>query len=267
MTWVIGSPTMFGYSVCIADVQASWVSNGRIQKTKDCVQKLHPISRFFTVGFSGSIYMGYEVVSALQGWFNPVQPQGAWIPEYAATKITKIARRVFKVQTDEVKKLGLSLLMASVSPKKDDGIPGEAMTQCYIIRSPCFAPEPIQWGFFGSIGSGSDVGIYKDNLNKLNEKPMSPLMQMEVGNPKGYAAALMSNISLTVRNNPTTGISRHFQVAVVERGQIYVVNNDYTANVGEVNEEKIVMPKLAKNLVEFKKMSANESLDFLTAIA
>src|ERR1039458_6063314 len=61
MTWIIGTPTMFGYSFGISDVRVK-LGNREI----DCLQKIHPVGRFIAAGFAGAVRIGFEMVDELR---------------------------------------------------------------------------------------------------------------------------------------------------------------------------------------------------------
>jgi hypothetical protein len=62
MTWIIGTPTMFGYSFGISDVRVTLGGNREI----DCLQKVHPVGRFIAAGFAGTVRIGFEMVDGLR---------------------------------------------------------------------------------------------------------------------------------------------------------------------------------------------------------
>lgn len=61
MTWVFGSPTMLGSSVCLADVQVSIGS-----QTFDCLRKVYAIDRNLMAGFAGNVAVGFRMLVTLQ---------------------------------------------------------------------------------------------------------------------------------------------------------------------------------------------------------
>lgn len=265
MTWVIGVPTMFGYSVGLADIQATLEYTNGKREYIDCIQKIFPVGKFLVAGFSGSVEIGYFLIEDLKNWLIVPDPTQAWMPDYVGFKWHKRARKLYSVIKPE-KRRECSLLIIGVHPQKDNGLPGEAKTYACIMKSPDFKPEIIPPGRVGSIGSGNNIKEYMDTLAKLNTW-YNPLMQMEVGNPGGYGQALAINLVLGVKNNPSPGISKHFHIYTVRRGTILLTNSNHEEfpNIGL--SKKIEMPKVATNWTEFIEILKKKGLSLNSAEA
>lgn len=264
MTWVIGVPTMFGYSIALADIQATLTYPEKTKQYFDCVQKLFPIGKFIAAGFSGSIELGYLFIEDLKRWADI--PQGtAWIPECFSMDYQRRARFIYS-KIPKNKQKPLELLFVAVYPQKDSGIKGESQTYAFKMVAPKFAPVAINAGQVISIGSGNNVKEYKRSIELFNDG-YNPLMQMEINNPGGYGQALMINFSINVGNDPTPGISSHFHIAEVRRGVIRVGTNDHSNFDNDGKEINFRMPKVATNWQEFKQIMENEGVSLANAEA
>lgn len=267
MTWVIGVPSMFGYSFGLADVQATIeYQNGKKEYVDAVVQKIFPIAKFIAAGYSGSIEVGFYLIEDLQKWAFLPDSKTAWIPDCLVLKWHRRARWLFS-RLNKQKQQYTEIILIGVYPQKGNGIPGQAQTYCCIMRSPKFIPEIISAGKIGSIGSGNGVDSYMKILNEINTRGYSPLMQMEVQNPGGYGNALSTLITIKVRENPTPGISKHLHICVVRRGSIKITSSDYSVTDKNGRVEEVKMPKVANNWNEFQSIMNKKGIKLANAIA
>src|SRR5437879_4856448 len=94
MTWIIGSPTSFGYVMGLADIQVSWGENG---PRHDCLRKVYEVAPFIAAGFSGSVRIGFSLLEDLAQFLSPPPETGeSWIPRWVALKWNRHARRIFR---------------------------------------------------------------------------------------------------------------------------------------------------------------------------
>ena len=261
MTWVVGIPTMFGYSVGLADIQATITFNDRTKKYFDCVQKIFPIEKFIVAGFCGSIKIGFKLIEDLKRYGQLPDQSVAWVPDLLVQRWRRRARRIFS-QLPAGEQRSTQIILLGVYPQRDNGIPGEPQSYCCIMRSPEFEPIKINPGRIDSIGSGNNVDQYLEVINSINSDAYHPLMQLEVNNPGGYGRALMIRLSLDVEQTPTSGISNHFHYYLARRGSIEYGNNDHqvTPMVGQATN--ITMPtRIAKNWEEFNEIMEDEGIN------
>jgi hypothetical protein len=61
MTWVFGSPTWLGTSVCLADIQ---VTVG--DTTFDCLRKVYGLDQNVMAGFAGNVRTGFAMLARLK---------------------------------------------------------------------------------------------------------------------------------------------------------------------------------------------------------
>ena len=95
----------------------------------------------------------------------------------------------------------------------------------------------------------------------------SGLLQAEVGNTGGWAAALSGAIGMMLYRKQVDGISVHAHVHVAYRGGIQHWANDWTHGFGSASEEKIRMPKVARSFLELVHMAQAKGLDATSSIA
>lgn len=252
MTWVIGAPTMFGYSVALADIQVTLTFPDGSKRFLDALQKLFLVGRFVAAGFSGSVEVGYLLLDDLIRWARLPNDKTAWIPDCLMIKWRRRARFIFSKLPIEKQRL-TEILLVSVYPQRSNGIPNEPQSYGCILRSPNFEVEKIVPGRIGSIGSGNNVAKYKESLEKLNTG-YNPLMQLEVGTPGGYGQALSISLSLDVKNNPVAGISPHFHVAIVRRGKMLFGTNNHKSVTRDGLHLNFKMPPVASTWGEFERI-------------
>jgi len=80
MTWVIGTPTMFGYGIGISDVRVTLADGSE----RDCLQKIYPVGRFLAMGFAGSVRIGFAMIDAISGYLKTDDDTGMWDPTAVA---------------------------------------------------------------------------------------------------------------------------------------------------------------------------------------
>jgi len=258
MTWVIGAPTMFGYSIALADIQVTLTYPDKSKKYLDAIQKLFPIGKFVVAGFSGDVEIGYLLMEDLRRWFFLPEKERAWIPDCLVMDWKRRARFIYS-KIPPKRQCAVELLFVAVYPQKNNGIPGEAQTFACKMKSPLFEPAKIDPGKVISIGSGNNVAEYRRTIDQL-ATGYNSLMQMEVNNPGGYGLAITINTSINVKNNPEKGLSSHFHTAEVRRGKISFGTNDHSGFDAEGSEVKFKMPEVATNWTEFKEKMKQQGI-------
>ena len=110
-----------------------------------------------------------------------------------------------------------------------------------------------------SIGSGNGIEAYREHVRHADKNPM-PMMKMEVGTRQGMGRVLAMTTAITVRQNPTPGVSRYFHLATVTRGRIEIV----PVNIGEPGEDgdflEDPMPPVATTWPEFQAFARQRGL-------
>lgn len=226
MTWVIGSAGIMGNGMLMGDVQVTIsYGNGR-EKYIDCLQKVYKVSNSISAAFAGDVELGLYLIQDLYKSLNGIPPNHSWIPDFFFYRhYQRRIRWIFRNLKPEYKNRNVQLMIIAISPVMGDTVGGGGLplTHGYILRWPDFKIEKMTRNKFYSIGSGSEVELYKNELNRINEDQFNNMMQFEVNNPGGYARSMSYHLQQIVEDNmPVNGISKHFLVSVVFRGKVEI---------------------------------------------
>jgi hypothetical protein len=255
MTWIIGSPTLFGYAAGVSDIQVTW-PDGR---TADCLLKVYPVATNIAAGFSGSVQAGFWLLGDLAETLRPETRQGLWfLPRQVAVRWHRRARKLFSQLPSNSKRS--SLMLFGVSPVEDLGIPGWARSDVIVLDSSRgFEPVYAERAKAVSIGSGSGIGEYSSAL----EKTIADKSYFEVGAmlPGGGVAWWLANsVSRVVRENPKAGISSSVLYTVVQRAGISTHPHEFTEVDLDGTKREFRLPWIAKSWDEFKSYSTQNGL-------
>jgi len=251
MTWIIGTPYVFGYGVLIGDVQVTDEDSG---ETYDAVMKIFPVCRGLIAGFAGNVELGFALIQSLKDdyKFPDDTEKPLWYPEHLAENIPETLQKMYEKISKKTGKKFVHIIIAGVDPRLESDM---KVPYCYIFKSDeNFSPYRIPRGKIESIGSGSTVTTYVDQLEELQKgKTMAEFSQFEVHNTGGYARMLAHSIGDTLEKNPTQGISPHlFTVIVGTAEEPVVATNDRKYFTDPPIEFK--MPEVAFSWMEFKKL-------------
>jgi hypothetical protein len=252
MTWIVGAAASTGYAVGISDIRVSF-GNGQ---ELDCLQKLYPMARFIAAGFAGSVEIGFKMLDGLAYQLRGAPNDQAFLPEEVSACFAPLAKDIFKDASAASRDLGSQIILLGAHPTEDLGIPGWARCMVHILSSPDFVPQSSSIGQAASIGSGSQIGTYRDALARLSADPLS-LIKMDTTGVGASSLILSMVVQKTVERNPAQGISSHAHVCIVRRGSISIQPND--EDVYPPNGEKIEfrMPPVATTWDEFVKRLAS----------
>lgn len=268
MTWVIGASSLFGYGVLLSDIQVT-VGNKRF----DLLQKGYPLSKFIAGGFAGSVKIGFELLQSLSDMLQmpPNSDHLAWDPLKIAPHWSPIAKNIFAQATPQEKVLGSRFLIVAASPYPLGGTwPPGWDSKIFLIRfsSPDFKPQIMSKRVkFCSIGSGARVDKFKRIIRTKGKLGIfDSTLKTEVRNPFGWAKTLASSLFSLVDENPQDGISKHFNIITVKRGEINQSHINYKIHLpdGTTKEEK--MPELARSYHELEAMLAERKINISGAI-
>jgi hypothetical protein len=260
MTWVIGAASQIGYAVGSSDVCVTF-SDG---STRDCLQKIYPVTRFIAVGFAGSAAIGFAMLDEISRWLAPLPDNMAWIPDETAEMFPQVAKTVWD-RADELERAGQSDLMMLAAHPTAEGLPGHAICFAYIFRSPDFVPIAIPRGRLESIGCGSEVEAYNAELSGFSDSRLA-FMQGEEMKRRLGTIFLEQIISDVVKKKPTVGVSPHFHICRVERGGIEIRPNDYKTYNPDDRIVDFKMPPVARSRREFQDILATFALPAAGAI-
>ena len=254
MTWVVAASTIYGYGALYSDVQVTF----RDGTTRDLLQKAYPVSNFIAAGFAGSVKIGFMLVQSLMDHLalpGEALDKFAWDPIIAAVGWAPIAKAVFQAAEPAEQALASRLLLVGVSPTETSGIGAKV----YFTRfaSPDFAPKimgrPIK---VCGIGTGAGVTEYKHSIKPLF-RLTSGILKAEIGRPGGWGNQLGHSISHTLGQNPRTGISRHLNIIIVERGQFRLGKTDQTIHYPDGTKTEFKMPAVARGYEEFLALASS----------
>jgi hypothetical protein len=263
MTWVCAASTIYGYGALYSDVQVTF-PDGR---TADLVQKAYPLSNFIAAGFAGSVRIGFMLLQSLGDALSlpsKALETHAWEPKWVSQNWRPIAKSVFDSAPKEEKVHGAHVLMLGVSPTENHGL----VAKVYFTRfaspdfRPCIMSRPIK---VCSIGSGAKVREYHQSLKPLF-RITSGILKAEVMHAGGWARGLGFSISQRLTDHPRSGISRHFHILIVKRGEILVETNDENIYPPDGSCIEIRMPQVAQGYEQFLELAQSLGHDAAGAI-
>lgn len=248
MTWVVGTPTFFGYAILVSDIRVTVTLPRGQNHYFDCLQKIHPVSKSMLAGFAGSVKIRFRMLGQLEYESAKVSPDEDWVLDIIATTWwPRLARKIFEASEVGEKTLGSQIIIAAGHPDKNMGDAPWPQTGVYTFSSPNFEPKKGDYGQVLSIGSPEKR--YTDALNQLvaDFSFMQPAVVGEFGPGSTLADALKREIA----ENPLPGISSLFQVGTVSRMKVSVNNFVETRFMGGGERLEDRFPLLACNYEEF----------------
>lgn len=272
MTWVLGTPTILGYGLIIADIQVS-VHTPNGTEFIDGIQKVFPVGRYIAAGFAGDVEFGFRLIEDLARCLElPAEDEDTgWLPAWVMDRWQHRARSLFAEWGGDEER-GVDLLVAGAwqedtTPTEEEAFiahifPPGVRTYACILRSPAFAVEVIRPMTVGSIGSGNDVEAYRRLLNDMNQHPAAYLHAEIVGGVRdGLASVMGHSLGGDIEKTPAPGISPHMLICVVRPDSISLTPNDSDWIVGP-NERKPQrrMPPLARSWSELEALMQSRGL-------
>lgn len=248
MTWIVGTPTIFGYAILVSDIRVTFTATDGRKHYLDCLQKIYPVSKSMVGGFAGSVQIGFRMLAQLQYESAKVPPDTDWVLDIIAnTWWPRLARRIFKGSEAREKNLGSQIILAAAHPSKNMGDSPWPQTQVYSFSAPNF--EPIKASYRQILSIGSPDSRYTDALNRLVSNFV--FMQASVAGEFGPGSMLAHALEQEISEAPLPGISLLFQVGIASRAK-FTINNFIETRVaasGESREDSF--PRLASNYSEF----------------
>jgi hypothetical protein len=223
MTWIVGMPTSFGYSIGISDIRVTLADGSE----RDCLQKIYSISNSIALGFAGSVAIGFAMVTAMRQWLCCDEPNRAWKPLETVELWQAIARDIFASAPAEEQVGRCDLIMLSADP----GCVGPfgAKTYVHTFRSPDFVPVEGETNKATGIGSGSFIQQYTDYLDEVsnNHERTFNLMKGETMNPGGMGGVLGFSLTNMLKRTNPSGISAHLHYCWVYLGKTIIKTNNH----------------------------------------
>lgn len=248
MTWIIGTPRLFGFAAGFSDIRVTFPDNSE----RDCLRKIHWVGRHIAAGFAGSVRIGFAMIQELTELLAPANEGQGWLPGAIANWWPEDARRVFRTFDERERRLSCEIMLIGAHPSETIRDSGWPRTEVYTFSAPDFEPVQARDREILSIGSGTAVEPYRNLLDNIWEHEMM-FAQMEIGNPGGFGRGLMASIAEEIPNHATAGISPHVHICLVTRPNIRLGNNNLIApEQPEVPD--FIMPPVAETWQEFVAM-------------
>jgi hypothetical protein len=224
VTWIVGTPTMFGYGFGISDIRVTLGDGSEI----DCLQKIYPVARWVAAGFAGSVQIGFALIESLSRWGNAVEEPYAMVPAVLAREWPASARTIFERFGEEERAATANILMISTDPQEDNGNPNWPLSYVHIFRSPNFEPEEIPVHQMVSIGSGSVYEHCRAVIDEFSQSFERRVFHMQVsgGSPSGMGTSIGHDLTTVLMRTQPGGISSHLHYCWVYRGQIIIETNN-----------------------------------------
>lgn len=247
MTWVFGTATeFFGTAICVSDIQVTLPGD----ETVDCLQKMYPLAQNVVAGFAGDVELGFLMLGDLAAVVQDKRPRSACD---GMAEFSRTAKERFASLSPGQQERGSEVFVAYVLP--DDQMVYGGRPVVGRFRCPDFEFEEIPRGTWGSIGSGTVIPAYQQELEKLTGEQTDPLLQMETNQPGGYAQMMFIALTGALRDfEPVPGISRHFHSCVVTVEGFMPGNSDQMMfrPDGEIVETR--MPEVATSFAELQEL-------------
>jgi hypothetical protein len=251
MTWVFGSPTWLGSSVCLADIQ---VTVG--DETFDCLRKVYGLDHNVMAGFAGNVKTGFGMLARLQRLIDDIKKSADATAAVQAIfdRYPAAAAELFASLGDDGRAGGSAILVGAAEPANNAVYGSRSRAARFVC--PDFTAEEIPQRAWASIGSGSDIPAYQAELVKVTGDHGGPLVVLETNNPGGHARAMAFFVTQAVGDMPPVdGISKHFHVGVVFAHGWELGTSDRT-HFRDGPPEQIRMPPVAESWAELERLLA-----------
>jgi len=224
MTWVVGTPTMFGYGFGLSDICVTLADETEVE----CLQKLHPVGRYVAAGFAGDVEIGFAMIDELRRLCDLKDERLSCDPASIAAGWPAAARRVFGGFSPENQNGGSDIIIISAHPQENTGIGFSPRSYVHIFRSPEFDAEEVPIHKLGSIGSGSSFGPCRGAIERYASDNSHRMMFVRGESTSGGMGSMLG-LSLTdilIRTEPRW-VSSHLHYCWVYRGKVILKTNDH----------------------------------------
>jgi hypothetical protein len=251
MTWVVGVPVPFGYSIGCADIRVTFKDGTE----KDCLQKIYQVGPVVCAAFAGSIRIGFAMLLRISQLLNDVEPGVAWDLDQVAQWWPDDALEVWGQMPENEQRLGSEFMLFGAHPQEGNPWPKPCV---YTFKSPDFVPKAITGRISAcSLGKGAMIKTYCEPVEEL-WNGTEDIMRLETGLPGGIAIGMIHMITDKLLALPIKGISPHMHMLLAFRGHVKATNNDikYFKKDGSMELEPVlVMPPVFDNYASFLRAS------------
>lgn len=254
MTWVVGVPIPFGYSIGCADIRVTFKDGTE----RDCLQKMYQVGPVVCGAFAGSVRIGFKMLARISYLLKNVEPGGAWDLDQVAQWWPADAFEVWNRMPESEQKLGSEFMLFNAHPQVGHPWPKPCV---YTFKNPNFEPNGIRERIAAcSIGKGATIRTYCEPVEELwaNED----LIKLEAGHPGGIASGVIRMITERLLALPIKGISPHMHIFLAFRDHVEATNNDikyFKKDRSMELEPVFVMPPVFTNYGAFLKASGGEA--------
>lgn len=248
MTWVVGVPIMFGYSIGCADIRVTY-ADGREQ---DCLQKIYQVGPFVCAAFAGSVSVGFEMLARITQLLQGGEPGGAWDLDVVSQWWPDDARAVWARMPEHEKRLGCEFMLFGASPNVGNPWPKPCV---YTFKSPDFFATGVKEKIACcSLGKGATIRTYCEPVEELWKN--EDLIKLEANHPGGIASGMIRIITNKLLALPISGISPHMHMLLAFRDRVKATNNDikfFKKDRAMELEPFFVMPPVYTNYASFRR--------------
>jgi hypothetical protein len=209
MTWIVGGASPFGHAFVVGDTRVTF-SDGL---EADLVRKVYWVGSDIAAGFSGSVRIGFHLLSHLSRGIQGAGSNVIWKPEATMKQWSAHAAEIFAAHDEAERAARCSILVAAAAPDNNGPFARTTLVQ---LSSPKFKPRVVPR--FGSlqVGSGREHLIYRQWAEDYFKDPSFvtnfAMWEGSIG------SVLASSLSTQVLENPKTGVSPFMHVVACGRG-------------------------------------------------
>lgn len=219
MTWIVGTPTVFGYAILVSDVQVTFTRPSGQLQFLDCLQKIYPVSKSMLGGFAGSVKIGFRILAELQYESSKLGNDQDWdLERIANTWWPVVAKEVFEKFEAKERNLGSQVILAAAHPSQNNG--AWPRTDVYSFSFPDF--EPIKAGSRQVASIGLPNTRYVEAIN--NVVADFSFMQSSMAEKFGPGSMLAIALGRELENTPLEGVCSFFQVGIASRAKTEINN-------------------------------------------
>ncbi len=97
MTWIIGTPCIYGYSVGISDICVRFADGSE----SDCLQKIRALTQHLAAGFAGSVAIGFAMLESLSKLVSGPAVKAPWDPQEFTRNWPEKGKKLYRKLDEE----------------------------------------------------------------------------------------------------------------------------------------------------------------------